>query len=88
VTWGIVTKAVATKIGLALIFFGAIGTTLCQNSNGEDSSPGLQPQLRGKSVFELRCATCHGLDGLGGEHAPDIIRQTAVSTLSDQALLD
>ncbi len=65
------------------MFFSAIGTALCQNSN---DSP--QPELREKSVFELRCATCHGLDGLGGEHAPDIIRETAVRTLSDQALLD
>ena len=64
-----------------------IGTALCQNSNGEDSTPSPQPALEGKSVFELRCATCHGLDGLGGEHAPDIIRRTAVRTLSDQALL-
>jgi cytochrome c oxidase cbb3-type subunit 3 len=83
VTWGIVTK-------IGLIFFGAIGfaavgTAFCQNANG--ASPG-SPQLSGKSVFELRCATCHGLDGFGGEHAPDIVRQTAVKTLSDQALLD
>ena len=87
VTRGITTKAVVPRIGLALIFFGAIGIALCQNSNGADSTPP-QREVRGKSVFELRCATCHGLDGLGGEHAPDIIRQTAVRTLSDQALLD
>ena len=87
-TWGIVTKEMVTKIALALMFFGAIGAALCQNSNGEDSNTGPQPELKGKTVYELRCATCHGLDGLGGEHAPDIIRQTAVTTLSDQALLD
>ena len=87
-TWGMVTKAVVTKIALALMFFGAIGTARCQNSNHEDSTPSPQPNLRGKSVFDLRCATCHGLDGRGGEHAPDIIRQASVRTLSDQALLD
>ena len=92
-TWGIVTKAASTKIGLALIFSGAIGlatigTALCQNSNGEHSTLNSQTQLRGKSVLELRCATCHGLDGLGGEHAPDIVHQTAVKTLSEQALVD
>jgi cytochrome c oxidase cbb3-type subunit III len=65
------------------MFFGAIGPALCPNSNGEDSTP--QP---GKSVFQQSCATCHGLDGLGGEHAPDIIHQTGVSALSDQALLN
>ena len=87
-TWGIATKGAITKIGLALIFFGAIGTAVCQNSSSEGSAPSQRPELPGKSVFALRCATCHGLDGLGGEHAPDIVRPTAVSNLSDQALLD
>ena len=31
---------------------------------------------------------CHGLDGQGGEHAPNIIRGPAVRDLSDQALAD
>ena len=47
-----------------------------------------QPELRGKNVFEAKCATCHGLDGLGGEHAPDIVRRLAMRTISDQTLLD
>jgi len=70
------------------MFFGAIGTALCQNSNGKGSPPSAQQELRGKGVFEMRCATCHGLDGLGGEHAPDVIRPSAVRALSDQAVLD
>lgn len=79
---------IVPKVGLVLMFFGAIGTALCQNTNGDESTPKSQPDVRGKTVFEQRCATCHGLDGLGGEHAPDIIRRTAVRTLSDQDLLD
>ena len=82
-TWGIV-----TKIGLLLICSAAVGTAPCQNSNSQDSALNLKPDLRGKSIFETRCATCHGLDGLGGEHAPDIARQAAVNSLSDRALLD
>lgn len=82
-TWGII-----TKIGLLLIFFAAIGTALCQNSNSQGSNSNSKQDLRGKGIFEARCATCHGLDGLGGEHAPDIVRQTAVKSLPDQALLD
>ena len=70
------------------IGFAAIGTALCQNSTREGLTSNSQPDPRGKSVFELKCATCHGLDGLGGEHAPDIVRQTSVKTLSEQALLD
>jgi len=87
-TWRIVTKAVATKIGLALFFFGAISTALGQNSNSDESNSSPQPELKGKTVFEAKCATCHGLDGLGGEHAPDIVRRLAMRTISDQALVD
>jgi cytochrome c oxidase cbb3-type subunit III len=83
VTWRII-----PKFGLWLMLLGAIGNALCQNSHREGSTASPQPDLRGKSIFELKCATCHGLDGLGGEHAPDIIRRPAVQAFSDQALLD
>jgi cytochrome c oxidase cbb3-type subunit III len=86
-TWQIVPKAVVSRLGLALMFFGAIGAAPGQMSNGSPTAPIPQPELSGKNVFEQRCATCHGLDGLGGEHAPDIVRRTEVRTLSDQALL-
>jgi cytochrome c oxidase cbb3-type subunit 3 len=87
-TWRIARRAVITKIVFALICFGAISTVLGQNSNSDESTPGPQPEARGKNVFEAKCATCHGLDGLGGEHAPDIVRRLAMRTLSDEALLD
>ena len=32
----------------------------------------------GRQIFESRCASCHGLDGLGGEHAPAIATRDAV----------
>ena len=82
-TWRIV-----PKVGLVLIFFAAIGSALRQNSNHEGSTAGLKPGLRGKSIFELRCAICHGLDGLGGEHGPDVVRRPTVRALSDQALFN
>ena len=27
----------------------------------------------GRKLFESRCASCHGADGMGGEHAPSIV---------------
>ncbi len=81
-TWRIV-----LTFGLVMISFGAASDILCQNSNGETPTPALKP-AEGKNIFEAKCATCHGLDGFGGEHAPDIIRRFAVKTLSDQALLN
>jgi len=83
VTWRIV-----LKFGLVLICLGASGNVLCQNPNNEEPASGLKLDLKGKSIFEVKCATCHGLDGLGGEHAPDIIRRAEVKALSDDALLD
>jgi cytochrome c oxidase cbb3-type subunit III len=75
------------KFGFLLISLGVPCSVLCQNPNSEESASGLKPDTRGKSVFEAKCATCHGLDGLGGEHAPDIIRRSGVKAISDDALL-
>jgi cytochrome c oxidase cbb3-type subunit 3 len=83
VTWRIV-----LKFGLVLISLGAPGNIFCQNPNSKGSASGLKVDLNGKSVFEAKCATCHGLDGLGGEHAPNIIRRADVKAFSDKALLD
>src|SRR5579884_26284 len=44
------------------------------------------PRL-GESLFNSSCAGCHGLDGRGGEHAPDIAANTRVQQLSDRDLL-
>ena len=41
----------------------------------------------GQEIFATRCATCHGLDGRGGERGPNIARRREVQQLSDKALL-
>lgn len=40
----------------------------------------------GQQTFST-CAACHGLDGRGGEHAPNIVTDAKVKRLSDDALL-
>jgi cytochrome c oxidase cbb3-type subunit 3 len=82
------TWRIALTFGLVLIFPGATGNVLCQNPDSDNAPSGSKPDLRGKSIFEGKCATCHGLDGLGGEHAPDIVRRSDAKTLSDQELLN
>jgi cytochrome c oxidase cbb3-type subunit III len=37
----------------------------------------------GQQLFSSSCAGCHGLDGRGGEHAPDIATTTSVRQLPD-----
>lgn len=34
--------------------------------------------------FETRCASCHGLDGRGGEHAPNISTSPAIRRISER----
>jgi cytochrome c oxidase cbb3-type subunit III len=41
----------------------------------------------GQQIFASACASCHGLDGRGGERAPDIAESAAVQRLSDRDLV-
>ena len=57
--------------------------------------PGLPSQAKAdlggspaRETFASRCASCHGLDGRGGEHAPDIVTNPSVRSRSDQSLFD
>ena len=75
------------KFGLILIALGVTGTVLSQSSNSAESASGQKPDLKGKNTFERKCATCHGLDGHGGEHAPDIVLRSNVKALANEALL-
>ena len=43
-------------------------------------------QPPGAAVFAGNCAGCHGADGRGGEHAPNIAGAPAVQQLTDRAL--
>ena len=42
--------------------------------------------LEGKHIFASSCAACHGLDGRGGERAPDIATRGETQRLSDLKL--
>ncbi|MGH9503981.1 MAG: c-type cytochrome [Terriglobales bacterium] len=40
-----------------------------------------------KEIFSTTCVACHGLDGAGGEHGPDIAHRREVQRLGDRALM-
>ncbi len=42
--------------------------------------------VRGKRTFASTCAGCHGLDGRGGERAPNIVENPNVQRLSDSQI--
>jgi putative heme-binding domain-containing protein len=46
-------------------------------------SPAQNPPAAGQQLFASRCAGCHGLDGRGGEHAPNIATDANAQRLTD-----
>ena len=40
----------------------------------------------GQQIFATRCATCHGLDGQGGERGPNIAGRREIQQMSDKVL--
>ena len=44
------------------------------------------PGQTGQQLFESTCAGCHGLDGKGGEHAPNTVTSPEARNLSDSAI--
>ena len=44
--------------------------------------------MQGLETFRLHCSACHGLDGRGGEHAPDIVTNPKVRARSDGQLFE
>jgi cytochrome c oxidase cbb3-type subunit III len=44
------------------------------------------PSTQGKQTFASTCANCHGLDGRGGERAPNIAENQKVQRLSDSQI--
>ncbi len=78
------------KLGLLLKVTGIVVVSLCcaavcQVSKVQGSLPQVA-NAEGKNLFESSCAVCHGLDGGGGEHAPNIGRASSAKSKADAAL--
>ncbi|MGB7603200.1 MAG: c-type cytochrome [Candidatus Sulfotelmatobacter sp.] len=75
------------KSAAALLFCLAAFIAPVAKAQTRRQSP--QPQrsaaasLHGKQTFASSCAGCHGLDGRGGERAPNIVENSRVQRLSD-----
>jgi cytochrome c oxidase cbb3-type subunit 3 len=69
------------------LFLFATGICLAQQSAPpRPSRPKLQlnsANTAGQKIFASTCAGCHGLDGRGGERAPNIAQNREVQRLSD-----
>jgi putative heme-binding domain-containing protein len=68
----------------ALLGLGVTGILVAQHSTNANPASASQ----GSVLFSSDCAACHGADGRGGEHAPDIATASDVQRLADQNLID
>jgi putative heme-binding domain-containing protein len=57
------------------------------NPAGRKNQPGRSAAADGRRMFESVCATCHGLDGRGGERGPNVATRAEVQRLSDEETL-
>src|SRR5436309_7708738 len=72
---------------IVLSLICALATSHAQTAAPKIREP-KQPNLSGgKRVFESNCASCHGLNGKGGERAPDIATKPEAVKLSDSETL-
>jgi cytochrome c oxidase cbb3-type subunit 3 len=77
---------VAAFVSYAVLAFHSASAQDAQKSAAKRPPAATSPS-GGQQAFESTCAPCHGLDGRGGERAPDIATRPEVTRLSDQGLL-
>jgi cytochrome c oxidase cbb3-type subunit 3 len=73
---------VTSAIVLATLAFTVKGTPAAQDNPSQSE----RPIAEARQTFENRCAPCHGLDGRGGERAPDIATSQKTQNRTDAAL--
>jgi putative heme-binding domain-containing protein len=75
-----------TSLPAACVFFCTAFFVSDLTSAKGGASQAEQPLALDRQIFENRCSGCHGLDGRGGERAPDIASQAAARHRSDAAI--
>src|SRR5580693_451777 len=75
----------------AIVSVAVVACALALNVKGTPASQDNAPQnerpiAEARQTFENRCAGCHGLDGRGGERAPDIATSPKTQNRTDAAL--
>ena len=71
------------------VLFGCAAFAFAKSTNRSSPPQGANPDSASAlRIFASNCAGCHGLDGKGGERAPDIVTRPNVRQLSDSQLLE
>jgi cytochrome c oxidase cbb3-type subunit 3 len=70
----------------AILSLGIALPPLRSQATRRNAPDGGAPQI-GRQLFSSSCSGCHGLDGHGGEHGPNIATTAEVQRLSDHDIL-
>ncbi|MGA8500188.1 MAG: c-type cytochrome [Candidatus Sulfotelmatobacter sp.] len=74
-------------LALVALWAACVGAALSQTPKQPPPQKDARPaSTRGKQTFASTCANCHGLDGRGGERAPNIAESPRVQRLSDSEI--
>src|SRR5882757_8191583 len=73
---------VTIAVVLSTLAFTVKGTPAVQDNPSQSE----RPIAEARQTFENRCAACHGLDGRGGERAPDIATSQKTQNRTDATL--
>ena len=85
--FGTVGAKIAAAAGALLIVASAYGLGVKERAARPARAKQSERSIAdGRQVFENRCAGCHGIDGRGGERAPDIATTAKTQRRSDSTL--
>src|SRR5579872_2712341 len=77
-------RLVKRRIGLGGV--AAFAWLILNASQAQPANPSTNLVEAGRARFNIRCAGCHGQDGLGGERAPAIANGSRLGLDNDKAL--
>ncbi|MGH9430181.1 MAG: c-type cytochrome [Terriglobia bacterium] len=69
-----------------LILWLCLAVPVLTSTAARNTAPAKDSATQGKQGFVSNCGVCHGLDGRGGEHAPNIATNPIVQNLSEAEL--
>jgi cytochrome c oxidase cbb3-type subunit III len=75
-------RALLTLLVFSSLLIGQNAGQSARPKNVQTASP-KSASVQGKQIFSSTCGGCHGLDGKGGERAPNIADRPTVQRLSD-----
>ena len=71
------------SVAAVVLCFAALSATAANSQTPPQKPQHAAALVPGKQTFASTCAGCHGLDGRGGERAPNIVENSRVQRLSD-----